>query len=158
MLRLPGHYKAGFNWDTSNYRDNYFDVNGGARALTGLSAMKHDGRAQVWVLADQMICRHGPGDNDGLILIGSYAHDQPDTAVFDHFFWAGLIDRGFWAERPNDQINFGVAYYIVSDKLRATQMIEQSLGLPLSGAIRATPILNRPGRRTVLAQALETGA
>jgi hypothetical protein len=32
---LPGHYKIDFNWDTSNYPDDYFVVDGTLLALTG---------------------------------------------------------------------------------------------------------------------------
>jgi porin len=44
-----------------------------------------------------------------------------------------FIDRGFWPARPHDQINFGFTYYTVSDKLTATERLQQAWGLPLAG-------------------------
>ena len=80
--KMPGHYKLGFNWDTSTYPDNYFDVNGMPLALTGLPGRPRDGRGQFWATADQMILRNGPKDDDGLILLATYVHDQSATTPF----------------------------------------------------------------------------
>jgi porin len=134
--QMPGHYKIGFNWDTSSYPDNYYDVNGMPLALTGLPGKSHDGRGQLWVTADQMVLRNGPHPNDGLILLATYAHDESATSLFDNFVWAGLIDRGFWSARPNDQIGFGATYYDVSKGLTQTEELQTALGSPLVGGAR----------------------
>ena len=131
--KMPGHYKLGFNWDTSTYPDNFFDVNGRPLALTGLPGFPHRGRAQFWAAADQMIFRNGPNPNDGLILLATFAHNESDTTLFNNFAWAGVIDRGFWPARPSDQIAFGFSYYDVSKKLTDTQRIQAMLASPLAG-------------------------
>ena len=131
--KMPGHYKLGFNRDTSTYPDNFFDVNGQPLAFTGLPGMPHRGRTQFWASADQMVIRNGPNPNDGLILLAAFAHDESDTTLFNDFAWVGLIDRGFWRARPSDQIAFGLTYYDVSPKLTATQNIQAMLGEPLAG-------------------------
>jgi porin len=130
---MPGHYKLGFNWDTSHYPDNFSDVNGMPLALTGLPGRPHDGRGQFWVNGDQMIIRNGPNPNDGLILLATYVRDESATTLFKNFIWAGLIDRGFWSYRPNDQIGFGATYYDVSKGLTQTERLQASLGAPLAG-------------------------
>lgn len=130
---MPGHYKIGFDWDTSHYPDNYLDVNGMPLALTGLAGKSRDGRGQFWVTADQMIIRNGPNPNDGVILLATYVHDESATTLFNNFVWAGLIDRGFWSYRPNDQIGFGTTYYDVSKGLTQTERLQASLGAPLAG-------------------------
>jgi porin len=131
--KMPGHYKLGFNWDTSSYPDNYFDVNGMPLALTGLPGRPHDGRGQFWATADQMIVRNGPKDDDGLILLATYVHDESATTLFRDFVWAGVLDRGFWSWRPNDQIGFGATWYDVSKGLTQTEQLQASLGMPLAG-------------------------
>jgi len=131
--KLPGHYKLGFNWDSTNYPDNFFDVNGMPLALTGLPGMPHHGRWQFWATADQMVLRNGPNPNDGLILLATFVHDESDTTLFNNFVWTGLIDRGFWRERPNDQVAFAFTYYDVSHKLTDTEQLQQILGDPLAG-------------------------
>jgi porin len=131
--QMPGHYKLGFNWDTSTYPDNFFDINGQPLALTGLPGSPHHGRGQFWATADQMIWRQGPNPNDGVILLATFVHDQSDTTLFNNFVWAGVIDRGFWSARPNDQIAVGFTYYDVSNRLTDTQLLQQALGDPLAG-------------------------
>jgi porin len=131
--KMPGHYKLGFDWDTSSYPDNYLDINGMPLALTGLSGRPHDGRGQFWATADQMVLRNGPGTNDGLILLATYVHDESATTLFKNFVWAGLIDHGFWAWRPNDQIGFGATWYDVSKGLTRTEELQAALGMPLAG-------------------------
>jgi porin len=131
--KMPGHYKLGFNWDTSTYPDDFFDVNGRPLALTGLPGAPHHGRAQFWATADQMVLRNGPNPNDGLILLATFVHDQPDTTLFNNFVWAGIIDRGFWSARPNDQIGLGFTYYDVSERLTNTERLQLMLDEPLAG-------------------------
>jgi porin len=80
-----------------------------------------------------MILRHGPNPNDGVILLATFVHDQSDTTLFNNFVWTGVIDRGFWSARPNDQIALGFTYYDVSKRLTDTQVLQQTLGDPLAG-------------------------
>jgi len=134
--QMPGHYKLGYNWDTSAYPDNFYDLNGLPLALTGLPGKQHDGRSQFWATADQMVVRNGPNPNDGLILLATYVNDQSNTALFNNFVWAGLLDRGFWDARPHDQIGFGFTYYDVSPRLTRTERLEAALNLPLAGGAR----------------------
>ena len=134
--QLPGHYKLGFDWDTSDYQDNFADVNGMPLALTGLAGKNHDGRGQFWATADQLVWQHGANSEDGIYLLGAYARDDPSTSLFQNLYWAGLIDRGFWRERPDDRIGFGVTYYDVGKGLTRTEELQNSLGLPLAGGAR----------------------
>jgi porin len=135
--RLLGHYKIGFNWDTSRYPDNYFDANGMPLVLSGLTGRPHEGRGQWWITGNQMLERNGPSPDDGLFVLATYAYDQSDTTLFRNFVWSGFRDRGFWAERPNDQVGFGFTYYDVSPRLAATEQLQAQLGLPLAGGARA---------------------
>jgi porin len=105
--QLPGHYKAGLLWDSSSFPDNFSDVAGGPFALSGLPPRSDRGRLQVWLTFDQMLIRTGRYQNEGLILLGAYAHDNPRTSFFNNFVWLGLLYKGFWPARPGDQICFG---------------------------------------------------
>jgi len=105
-------------------------------ALTGLPGKPHDGRAQFWATADQMILRNDPNPNDGLILLATYVHDQSATTLFNDFVWAGILDRGFWPLHPHDQIGFGFTYYDVSERLTRTERLQSAFNLPLAGGAR----------------------
>jgi porin len=134
--QLPGHYKVGMTWDTSSFPDNYADAAGGSFVLSGLPPRSDKGRAQIWVTFDQMVVRTGRYQNDGLILLAAYAHDDPQTSLFRNFVWLGMLYSGFWPSRHSDQIGFAYTYYDVSDQLTATEELQASLGDPLEGGAR----------------------
>jgi len=127
--RLPGHYKFGVAYDNSSFPDYFYDAAGQPLVTSGAAGRRHHGRTSVWVTADQMLTRNGPEQNDGLILMGAYAHSSPDTSVFEHFAWMGLLNRGFWAARPRDQIGVGVTYYKVGRNLAARERLQRTLSL-----------------------------
>ena len=125
---LPGHYKIGFGYDSSN---TYKDF---SAALTppGASAPTHTGNTQVWVLVDQMLLRQGPGDQDGIIALGGFVHNNPENSVYAEQYFVGALDRGFWAARPQDTAALLFTYNTVSGQLGKVQAQELDLGLPLS--------------------------
>jgi porin len=127
--QLPGHYKFGIAYDTSSFADNLVDSNGNPFVLSGLSpSMKH-GRTQFWITFDQMLMRTGPTLNEGLTVLGAYAHDDPDNSLYEHFAWLGLLYSGFWRDRPQDQIGVGITYYKISPRLTQTETLEQQFDL-----------------------------
>ncbi|MCW6509437.1 carbohydrate porin [Lichenifustis flavocetrariae] len=134
--QMPGHYKIGFNYDSTDYRDNFFDVNNMPLALTGLPGKRDGGRTLFWATADQQVYQNGPYSDDGLYLMAAYAHNDSNTTFFNNFIWAGLIDRGIVPGRPLDQLGFGFTYYDVSPRLTQTERLQADLGVPLAGGAR----------------------
>ena len=129
--RLPGHYKLGFGYDTSaGHKDFANDL--AAAGVPGYSARSHAGNTQFWVLADQMLIRNGDGDDNGLIALAGYILNDPNNTVYADQYFAGLTDRGFWSDRPQDTVSVLFMYVTASDRLARVQTIEQSLGLPFS--------------------------
>jgi porin len=127
---LPGHYKLGFGYDTSSgYKDFGNALVGYA---PGYRAHNRAGNTQVWALADQMLFRNGPGADSGVIALGGYIHNDPNNTAYGEQYFAGLIDRGFWAARPKDTAGLLMTYVSVSGRLGNVQVIERSLGLPFS--------------------------
>jgi porin len=127
--KLPGHYRIGFGYDSSN-TFTYF-----SSALTtpaGAKAPTHSGNTQVWFLADQMLVRQGPGPQDGIIVMGGYIHNDPVNSVYADQFFLGALDRGFWGARPQDAVAMLFSYNTVSSQLGKVQALEQAYGLPLS--------------------------
>ena len=128
--RLPGHYKVGVSYDTSNFPDNLYDVNGNPFVLSGLPPRNDHSRTQVWVTFDQMLMRTGQYLNDGLTVLGAFAHDSANTSFYKYFLWGGMLYSGFWPQRHADQIGFAITYYQVSPNLTQTESLEQEFGLP----------------------------
>jgi porin len=140
--RLPGHYKIGVGYDTSDFANNDADANGNAFVLTGLPPSKQHGRTQAWVTFDQMLVRTGPALNDSLTVLGAYAHDSSENSLYEHFVWGGVLYSGFWNERPHDQIGLGVTYYKIAPSLTHTESLEQEFGLaPTYGDAQQCPNL-----------------
>lgn len=122
---LPGHYKLGFGWDSSTYADVFSD------SLGGPFPNQH-GRFMAWALADQMLIRNGPGEDDGLILLGAAVHGDPTTSLYANQYTAGLLDRGFWRARPQDTIGALFTYQQMSGQLGKEEALEQEFGQPIS--------------------------
>ncbi|MBV8613985.1 MAG: carbohydrate porin [Acetobacteraceae bacterium] len=130
--RLPGHYKVGVAYDTTNFPDNYFDVFQTPYVLSGLPPRQDHSRTQIWVTFDQLLFRNGHLPNNGLTLLGAYVHDTPRNSLYQSFVWGGLLYSGFWRTRPADQIGLGITYYQISPSLSQTESLEQAFDLPPS--------------------------
>jgi porin len=130
--RLPGHYKLGLAYDNSEFPDHYVDAAGQPFLTSGAAPRLHNGRTSQWATVDQMFVRNGPGQNDGLVGLAAYAHNSPDTSLFEHFVWVGVLGRGFWRARPNDQFGLAVTYYKLSHSLMRREELQQTLGLPFT--------------------------
>jgi porin len=126
---MPGHYKVGFGYDSSNTFTDF-----SAALHPGVRAPRHSGNTQLWLLADQMLLRQGPGDQDGIVVLGGYIHNNPQNSVYADQVFAGVVDRGFWAARPQDAMALLFTYNTVSGALGNVQAQELSLGLPLSNS------------------------
>lgn len=129
--KLPGHYKLGFGYDTSSGYKDFGNALATASVL-GYAARSRSGNTQVWVLADQMLVRNGPGDNDGLIALGGFIHNDPNNSVYAEQYVAAVLDRGFWKARPQDTIGLLVSYNTVSGRLGNVQRVEGDFGLPFT--------------------------
>ena len=125
--KLPGHYKLGFGYDSSGTYKPF------SAALTPNSpAPRRTGNTQLWVLADQMLLRQGEGDQDGIMALAGFIHNDPARSTYAEEYFAGLLDRGFWPARPEDTIGVLVSYNAVSGALGHVQAAEQEVGLPIS--------------------------
>ena len=131
---LPGHYKLGFVYDNNTHLDNYYAINGSAFATNGLPPRNLHGSSSVYIQADQMVVRHGPGPNSGIIVLAGYSHNDPESATRADQFYVGAQDLGFWSARPLDQINLLATYQTVSGLLGKSQGLELDEGFPILSA------------------------
>jgi porin len=127
--KLPGHYKIGFGYDSSNTYKNFSSA---LTVASGAPAPTHTGNTQVWVLVDQMLLRQGPGAQDGIIVLGGFIHNDPINSVYAEQYFVGALDRGFWPARRQDTAALLFTYNTVSGQLGKVQAEEEELGLPFS--------------------------
>jgi porin len=128
--RLPGHYVAGFGYDSSRFKS----FSSALPAGSGPPASSHDGNTQFWLLADQMLVRNGNGDQDGIIALAGFVHNNADNSPYANQYFAGLLDRGFWRARPQDAVGLLFSYIEMSGALGKVQAAESELGIPISNA------------------------
>ena len=128
---MPGHYKLGFGYDTSGGHQDFGNALAAA-SVAGYGLRSRTGNIQFWILADQMLIRNGPGDDDGVIVLAGFVGNNPNNTAYADQYYLGLVDRGFWKARPQDAISLLFTYVSVSDRLAEVQRVEQSQGLPIS--------------------------
>ena len=117
--RLPGNYKVGAYYDTSEAPDLGASLGGPAATLTG--------RWGVYVLADQMIYRESAKSDRGLTIFGVFVYAHPDTALLQYFWEAGLLYRGTFPGRDQDTIGLAVNQSRVSSQLISAQKDQGSV-------------------------------
>ncbi|WP_367159288.1 carbohydrate porin [Kozakia baliensis] len=125
---LVGHYKFGFAYDSTNYSDNYWDVNGNPLALTGVAPRQKNGRTQVWLEGDQMLIRNGSGPLHGLYAMAGLIRNDAVSSPYLYQYYAGFVDRGFVKARPKDMLGIMFTTTTVSPAVRATQNLLYARG------------------------------
>lgn len=91
---LPGNYKAGAYYDTSD-----------AESVTNASDTV-SGRYGFYAIANQMLVSFGTPTR-GLDAVAMVSYSDPRTALFQGSVLGGLIAQGPFAERPDDFIDVG---------------------------------------------------
>jgi porin len=128
--QMPGHYVIGFGYDSSKFK-SFADA---LPSSLGQSAAPRSGNTQFWLLVDQMLVRNGPGDQDGVIVLGGFVHNNEDNSPYGDQYFAGLLDYGFWRARPEDGVGLLFSYLSMSGALGKVQAEELELDLPISNA------------------------
>ncbi len=126
--RLPGHYKLGFAYDSTTYSE-FPTVR---QALAGLTSGGTGNKTEYWALFDQMVLRLGPGAIDGVVVLGGYAHGDPNYDFFSNQYFIGALARDFWSARPQDNIGILYSHNNFSGRIGKLQALELANGLPLS--------------------------
>ncbi len=116
---LPGHYRIGGYYDTSEapYLGSPL---GGAQAMAR-------GRWGFYAQAEQMIHRTAPGTDQGLTAFAVVAYGAPDTALLQYIWQAGLLQRGTFAGRDRDTIGLALDQGRISNQLVAAQNFANAL-------------------------------
>ncbi len=133
--RLPGHYKLGFIYDTSDYADPLTGADGSLLALSGAPARRYHGRASGYALADQMVARTGKGPTDGIILSGGYIRFDERTSTLEYLAFGGVHAAGLVPGRAHDAVNLLAGYARTSSWRVQAEEIDLAAGLPLPGGI-----------------------
>ena len=129
---LVGHYKLGYDYDSSRYPDLLQDGAGRPFVLSGNAARSRRGRGEYYALADQMLLRTGKADTDGVVVLGGYVHADRDTSPLENQVFGGVLSSASMIGRPKDSFGALFHYICTSGRLTATQELEAALGRPLT--------------------------
>ncbi len=102
--KMPGHYKIGAYYDTSE-----------AASVTDTDEME-SGRYGFYFLADQMVMSFDGGPTRGLYGFAQVSYSDPTTATFQGTVVGALIAQGLFPARPNDYIDIGYVRAIINQR------------------------------------------
>lgn len=103
---LPGSWKAGAWYDTSNGDDLYFDVNRNPRGLTGLDPLQRSGRFGAYLSVQQQVT--GRAGGRGATVFLNVTHADRNTAQLDRQLALGVQYQGPFARRGQDSLGLAV--------------------------------------------------
>ncbi len=125
---LPGHYRIGGYYDTSDAAYLGSPVGGPQSSMRG--------RWGFYLQADQMILRTKPGLDRGLTVFAVAAYAGPDTALLQSYWQVGLLQKGTFASRDHDTFGLAFNQSRISSQLVAAQNSANVL-LPGSVAVQS---------------------
>jgi porin len=117
---MPGEYKLGAYYDSSQTPDVFQDINGLSAGLTGAPFAQRNGRWGVYALATQMVYREAAEGKRGLTLFAMATASDPKTETF-RFFYAGALYQGTFAHRDDDFVSLLFAHGRFNDRLTRFQ-------------------------------------
>jgi porin len=107
--QLQGSYKIGGWYDTSSADDVFDDSQGDPAVLTGVPAKRRRGRYGGYINFQQQVLRYNADDAArGLSLFLNATFTDRRTATIDNQIAVGLISKGNFDARPDDEI--GLAF------------------------------------------------
>lgn len=114
---LPGDYKIGAYYNSSDTPDVYEDVNGRPAGLTGAALATRNGRYGGYLIASQTVYRPGPDSPRGLRLgVMGGAGDQA-TSRFSYFWIVDGVWQGTFPGRDHDFVAFMGSYARTNPRL-----------------------------------------
>lgn len=119
---LPGSYKLGFWYDTSEADDVVTDVSGEPMVLTGLPPLERRGRYGAYVNLQQQV-------TDSLSVFLNVVMADDRTSVTDRQIAAGLVYTGLFGARPQDDIGFAIGSTHVNDRVADAEEAQNAAGL-----------------------------
>lgn len=103
---LPGAYKIGAWYNTSDGDDLYFDVNRQPRGLTGLDPLERSGQYGAYLSLQQQVT--GSAGGRGATVFLNFTQADRHTAQLDRQLAIGVQYKGPFERRPQDSLGFAV--------------------------------------------------
>ena len=128
--RLPGAYRLGYWYDSSNQPNVFLAANGQPLVLNpGVPALVENSESGWYAMAQQQVTTvHGDASR-GLTVFANFVQANRDTATIDQVFIVGLFYTGPFDARPQDDIGFAVGRTHVNNNVAQGQQLQNANGL-----------------------------
>src|SRR5262249_52109384 len=127
---LPGAYRVGLWYDTSNLPDVFLADNGNPLVLSpGVPPRTNGHESGGYAVLQQQITTHHADRARGLTLFGNFVQADRNTAVIDQLITVGAFYNGPFNERPGDQLGFAVGRTHVNSRVADGERLQNAAGL-----------------------------
>jgi porin len=131
--RLPGSYKIGVYYDSSDAPDLFRDVRGGPAASTGLPPLMHGGRYGGYFMAQQQVTQRTPGSAQGISVFLDATLGDRGTAPIRDSLSLGAWYKGPFASRPVDQAEVAIGRFAFNPRLADAERLLEARGTGAGG-------------------------
>ena len=115
---LPGEYRAGYYYSSAKASDVYKDHHDQPAAVSGEAYRSASSKHGVWLGVQQQVTRLASDNSRGLsVFANATMHDKKTNAV-DNYVQAGVVYKGPFDARAQDDIGFAVARVHVNPAYR----------------------------------------
>ncbi|WP_442112487.1 carbohydrate porin [Pseudomonas sp. NUPR-001] len=115
---LKGEYRAGYYYSNANATDVYKDSNDQPAALSGQAYRSSSSKHGFWLGAQQQVTSQASDHSRGLsVFANATVHDKKTNAI-DNYVSAGVVYKGPFDARAQDDIGFALARVHVNPAYR----------------------------------------
>ncbi len=118
---LPGTYKLGTYYNSSDTPDVLTDVNGRSAGLTGAPFKTREDRWGAYLIVNQAIYRFQPQSGRALRIGGLLGMGDPATSRYSYFASGGWLLQGTFSHRDDDFLAMAIAYVRTNPRLTQFQ-------------------------------------
>jgi porin len=127
---LPGAYRAGYWYDTSNQPNVFLAANGMPLVLNpGVPPLMENSESGYYLMLQQQVTSVRGDPTRGLTLYANWVQADRDTATIDQLFTFGVVYTGPFDARPQDDVGFAVGVTHVNNKVAQGQELQNANGL-----------------------------
>ena len=106
---LKGEYRAGYYYSNAKAQDVYKDGNGQPAALSGQAYRSSASKHGFWLGAQQQVTSRASDASRGLSLFANATMHDKKTNAIDNYVQAGVVYKGPFDARAQDDIGFALA-------------------------------------------------
>jgi porin len=127
---LPGAYRVGYWYDSSNQPNVFLAANGNPLVLSpGVPALMESSESGWYLMAQQQVTTVRGDAARGLTLFANFVQADRNTATIDQLITVGLFYTGPFDARPQDDVGFAVGRTHVNNNVAQGQELQNANGL-----------------------------